>query len=82
MDVLRTAILDFCRRSEGKPFCPTEVIRRMFPEDWELFTEEIRAEATRMQRENLIELSQHGISAGNPDHADGEILIIGLCKPK
>lgn len=82
MEVLRTAILDFCRRSEGKPFCPTEVVRRMFPEDWELFTEEIKAEALRMHSENLIELAEGVTSADQSDHPDGQVLIIGLRKPK
>jgi hypothetical protein len=82
MDVLRTAILDFCRRSEGKPFCPTEVVRRMFPEDWELFIEEIRAEARRMHRENLIELSQVEDPTNLGNDPAGSILIIGLRKPK
>lgn len=74
MEVLRTAILDFCRRKMGKPFCPTEAVQQMFPEDWELFTEEVIEVAIQMAREEMIELSS-GVSAG-------KVLVIGIAKPK
>lgn len=80
MEVLRTAIFDFCRRSRGKAFCPTEVVRRMYPEDWEQFVGDILSEAMQMERENLIALSQ--TKAGDGESSPDGILILGLHKPK
>jgi hypothetical protein len=74
MKVLRTAILDFCRRKKGKPFCPTEVVQQMFPEDWELFTEEVTEEAIQMAKEEIIELSSRD--------PEGKVLVAGFAKPK
>lgn len=82
MDVLRTAILDFCRRRKGKPFSPSEVVRQMFPEDWELFLDEIQAEMIRMYREGLIHVTQNGIPVEPTENSPGPYSIIGKGKPK
>jgi len=82
MEVLRVAILDFCRRKKGAPFCPTAVIRQMFPEDWELFREEVIEVAMQLSRENLIEVSVEEVSPDGQGNSGGEILILGLRKPK
>ncbi len=57
MEVLRTAILDLCRRKKGKSFHPSEVVRQMFPEDWELFLPDLHTELIAMQQEKLIQIS-------------------------
>lgn len=82
MDVLRTAILDFCRRKKGVSFCPSEVVRQMFPEDWELFLEEIKAEMIQMHREGLIHVTQNGILVEPSENSKGPFKIIGKSKPK
>jgi len=82
MEVLRVAILDFCRRKKGRPFCPTAVIRQMFPEDWELFTEEVIEVTMQLYRENLIEVSVEEDSPDELENSGGKILILGLSKPK
>ena len=60
MEVLRTAILDFVRRRKGKSFCPSEVVRQMYPEDWRLFMPDIQAVMMDMYREGLIQVTQGG----------------------
>ncbi|OYX15098.1 MAG: hypothetical protein B7Z16_13745 [Algoriphagus sp. 32-45-6] len=60
MEVLRTAILDFCRRRKGKSFCPSEVARQMYPEDWSLFMTDIQKVMMEMYREGLIQITQGG----------------------
>ncbi len=60
MEVLRTAILDFCRRRKGKSFCPSEVVRQMYPEDWRLFMTDIQKVMMEMYREGLIQITQSG----------------------
>lgn len=82
MEVLRVAILDFCRRQKGRPFCPTAVIRQMFPEDWELFREEVIEETMQLCREDLIEVSLEEEWPSQRENAGAKILILGLRKPK
>lgn len=60
MEVLRTAILDFCRRRKGKSFCPSEVVRQMYPEDWRLFMPDIQDTMMDMYREGFIQVTQGG----------------------
>jgi hypothetical protein len=57
MEILRTAIFDFCRRKKGKPFSPKEVLAQMYPNDWERFLPEILEEMTLMHKEGVINLT-------------------------
>lgn len=82
MEVLRTAILDFVRRRKRKSFCPSEVVRQMFPEDWEQFMPDIREEMMRMFREGLIQVTQGGIPIDQTQNPKGPVRILGRFKPK
>jgi hypothetical protein len=82
MEVLRTAILDFCRRSKGRYFSPSEVIRQLFPEDWELFIPEIQEVMIQLYHEGLIEISQNGIPIDPKDLPGNDVRIKGSSKPK
>lgn len=75
MEVLRTAILEMCRQKKNNPFCPSEVVQRMFPEDWEQFLEEIKSVAVEMNREGLILITQNGKSIDPNSQPTGEIWI-------
>lgn len=54
MEVLRTAILDMLRRKNNSIFNSSEVVKQMYPEDWEQFLPEINSEAMAMHREGLL----------------------------
>ena len=82
MEVLRTAIFDFCRRRGEKSFCPSEVVRLMYPEDWELFMPEIREEMMQMYRQGLIQVTQKGHPIDPNFQPKGPVRISGLAKPK
>jgi len=60
MEVLRTAILDFCKRRESS-FCPSEVVRKLYPQDWRFFMSDIQEEMMKMYREGLIQITQKGL---------------------
>jgi hypothetical protein len=82
MEVLRTAILDFCGRRKGKTFCPSEVVRQLFPQDWELFMVDIREEMMQMYREGLIQVSQKGNPIDPGNDPIGPVRISSVPKPK
>lgn len=60
MEVLRTAILEMWRQKKKNAFCPSEVVKRMYPEDWDQFLEEVKSVAIEMNREGLILITQNG----------------------
>lgn len=82
MEVLRTAILDFCHRRKDKSFCPSEVVRSMYPEDWALFMPDIRQEMMEMYRDGLIQVTQKGELINPDQNPQGPVRISGLPKPK
>tara|TARA_R110002020_G_scaffold275023_12_gene490277 strand:- start:813 stop:1049 length:237 start_codon:yes stop_codon:yes gene_type:complete len=56
MEVLRTAILDMLRRKKDESFSSSDVVRQMFPQDWQLFMSEVNAESLKLFREGLIDV--------------------------
>lgn len=74
MEVLRTAILDMLRRKKGEILTSTEVVQRMFPEDWEQFIEDVNKVAQELESEGLINLAEskapHGSESFTPRSLD------------
>jgi len=58
MEVLRTAILDMLRRKKGESFNSSEVVRQMYPQDWEQFLEEVNTEIFELYREGLLSIDE------------------------
>ena len=56
MEVLRTAILDMLRRKKQQSFYASEVVKQMFPEDWEHFLEDVNEAALELHRNGLISI--------------------------
>jgi hypothetical protein len=81
LEVLRTAILDFCRTSPSSSFCPTEVLKRMYPEDWSMFLPEIRETMMEMFREGLILVFQNDIPINSEEIPQGPVRIKARVKP-
>lgn len=82
MNVLRAAILDFCIRRKGKSFCPSEVVRKIFPEDWELFMPDIQEQMMEMYREGLILVTQKELPVDPSQKPKGPVRILSVSKPK
>ncbi len=74
MEVLRTAILDFCRRRKSS-FCPSEVVRKIYPEDWRHFMPDIQEEMMAMYREGLILVTQKGLPVDPNKQPRGPVRI-------
>lgn len=81
MNVLRTGILDFCRRKKRKPFSPKEVIQLIFPQDWELFLPEIFEEMKTMCQDGLIEVQLDSKKWNCEEKPTGNEMILGVKKP-
>ena len=58
MDILRVAILEFCRQRPTSTFCPSDVVRRLYPESWRHFLPEIRSKAMEMYKNGEILVTQ------------------------
>lgn len=61
VDILRTAILAMLQQKKGVDFSPLEVIRQMYPENWEFFQEDIFHAAQELYQENLIEIRSQNL---------------------
>ena len=77
MEVLRTAILDFCKR-RNTSFCPSIVVRQIYPEDWKCFMPDIQEEMMAMYREGLIQVTQKGIPVDPTVPLKGPVRIVPI----
>ncbi|SIS72053.1 DUF3253 domain-containing protein [Belliella pelovolcani] len=59
--ILELAILEMGRMRKGKSFCPSEVVRWIFPEAWRNFMDEVYQEMMRLYQEGKIIVTQKGI---------------------
>ncbi len=65
-NILATAILQMGRMRKGSTFCPSEVVRWIYPQDWRYFMEDVRSVMMELYRQGLIEVTQQG-KAIDPD---------------
>ncbi|WP_297338187.1 DUF3253 domain-containing protein [Algoriphagus sp.] len=79
MEVLKTALLEMCRKRGDSSFCPSEVARQLYPEDWRNFMDEILAEAMKLYRSGEIRITQSGKNIDPHQEVKGPIRI---SKPK
>jgi hypothetical protein len=64
--ILETAILEMGRLRGEATFCPSEVVRWLYPQSWRYFMEDIQTEALRLHKEGKIVILQKG-SLVQPD---------------
>lgn len=74
MEVLRIAILDFCRRRKTS-FCPSEVVRKLYPEDWRHFMPDVQEVMMAMYREGLILVTQKDLPVDPNELPKGPVRI-------
>jgi len=58
---LEQAILELIRRRKPGSFCPSEVVRWIYPEDWRHFMSDVRETMMDLYRKNIITVTQKGI---------------------
>ena len=58
-DILSLAIMEMAKRRQDKSFCPSEVVRWIYPHDWRHFMEEVREAMMDLYRKGLVEVTQN-----------------------
>ncbi len=58
--ILELAILEMGRLRKGKSFCPSEVVRWIYPQAWSEFMPEVNREMMRLYQEGKIIVTQQG----------------------
>lgn len=56
--ILEIAIMEMGRMRKGASFCPSEVVRWLYPQDWRFFMDEIKQEMMKLYREGKILVTQ------------------------
>jgi hypothetical protein len=54
MSIFETAIMEMGRQREYKDFAPQEVVQWIFPQNWELFLDDLLAEVMELYRQDKI----------------------------
>lgn len=57
--ILETAILEMGRMRGKSSFCPSEVVRWIYPQSWRYFMEDIQSEMMRLYREGKVVVLQN-----------------------
>lgn len=61
-------------RGEGKTICPSEVARKLFPDDWRSHMEAVRIEARKLVKEGKLVITQKGVVV-DPETSKGAIRL-------
>ncbi|MCA1964609.1 MAG: DUF3253 domain-containing protein [Prosthecobacter sp.] len=61
-------------RGAGKSICPSEVARRLQPEDWRALMPEVRAAAATLRAQGRLRVTQGGLEV-DPETARGPIRL-------
>ncbi len=62
MEVLRTAILEMLRQKKGKSFNSSEVVKQMYPEDWEQFLGDVNEVVIQLSEEGLLSVDNSDLN--------------------
>lgn len=82
MDILKTALLEMCRKKKRSFFYPDLIIQEMYPEDWRHFYPELVSLIRSLLQKSSIELEGQGSEDLYQDIVNRAIKIRCLGKPK
>lgn len=74
-NILRQAILEMLRMQRNSSFCPSEVVRWIYPQDWRHFMEDVQVEMMELYREGKIDVTQEGIAVDLDQLPLGSVMI-------
>ncbi|KEO73969.1 DUF3253 domain-containing protein [Anditalea andensis] len=58
--ILEKAIMEMGRQRQGNNFCPSEIVRWLYPQHWKKFMPDIQQEMMRLHNEGKIMVMQKG----------------------
>ncbi|HSJ68330.1 MAG TPA: DUF3253 domain-containing protein [Anditalea sp.] len=73
--ILETAIMEMGRQRQDTSFCPSEIVRWMFPEHWRKFMPDIQEEMMRLYNEGKIVVLQKGHPVEKEKQPKGPVRI-------
>lgn len=73
--ILAVAIMEMCRVKNGESFCPSEVVKWIYPESWPHFMEEVLEEMMILYKTGKIEVTQNQIPIPTVGIPKGEVRI-------
>lgn len=73
--MLETAILEMGRKAGGKSFCPSEVVKWIYPQDWRHFMVDVEEVMMQLYREGKISVTQSGKEIPKDRLAKGPVRI-------
>lgn len=74
-NILRLAIFEMLRMRKGSSFCPSEVVRWLYPNAWQHFMVDVQSEMMEMYRSGLILVSQKGDPIDPNQSPEGPVRI-------
>ncbi len=77
-NILRLAILEMIRMRGDSPFCPSEVVKWIYPNAWEHFMEEVRIEMMQLYQLGKIIVTHDGKPLNPKEKPAGAIRISGI----
>lgn len=57
-NILNLAIMEMAKRKKGESFCPSEVVRWIYPFDWQFFMEDVNEAMMNLYRRGWIKVTQ------------------------
>lgn len=74
-DILRVAILEMGRIRGDKSFCPSEVVRWLYPVDWRYFMPDIQIKMMELYKAGEITITQKGKAVSKEQMPIGPVRI-------
>jgi len=73
--ILAIAIMEMCRVKKGVSFCPSEVVKWLYPESWHHFMEDVTLEMMKLYQSGNIEVTQNHLPIPIEGIPKGEVRI-------
>lgn len=73
--VLETAILEMGRKAKEDGFCPSDVVKWIYPQAWRHFVPEVEEVMMQLYREDKIKVTQAGVEVSRTHLPTGTVKI-------
>lgn len=73
--ILETAIMEMGRQRNGNNFCPSEIVRWLYPQAWRNFMPDVQEAMMKLYREGKIKVTQKGIEVEKDRIPKGPVRI-------